>query len=301
MSEITGRIIEERKNYYSVDTEKGELRALLKGVIRKKHKRLSVGDIVSVDIYDEEKKEAVIRSVFKRKNELPKPVVANIDQVLFVNCYIEPALDFTYIDRFLFSASVNGIVVKLLFNKTDLLIDEDWEELNQIAEEYRDCGHEVIFTSIEDDDSVEEIKSLCHNKLTVFAGPSGVGKSSLMQKIFPEHEFITNELSQHIQRGKNTTTHTSLLLLGDKSYIADSPGFSYLKIPKVGSAEVREHFPEIIAASENCKFANCLHINEPGCAVKDMVEDGEIVSSRYRNSRLTFNISIISSTPRLAA
>ncbi len=104
-----------------------------------------------------------------------------------------------------------------------------------------------------------------------------------MQKIFPEHEFITNELSQHIQRGKNTTTHTSLLNLGNKTYIADTPGFSYLKIPKIDASDVRHHFPEISSAGEGCKFANCLHMNEPKCAVKDLVESGGIVGSRYRN------------------
>ena len=283
MQLITGRIVEERKNYYTVDTPQGEFKALLKGVIRKKTKRLSVGDIISVEVYDKDKAEAVVRKVSRRINELPRPVVANIDQVLFVNCYIEPALDFMYIDRFLFAASINSIDVKMLFNKTDLLDEDDWQELKSIANEYRDIGFEIFFTSIEDDESVTEIKELCSEKLTIFAGPSGVGKSSLMQKIFPELEFETNELSEHIQRGKNTTTHTSLLKLSKNSYIADTPGFSYMKLPKISPAQVQDHFPEILEASQNCRFSNCKHINEPHCSVKELVESGEIVKSRYLN------------------
>jgi ribosome biogenesis GTPase len=283
MGLLSGRIVEERKNYYIVDTPKGELRALLKGVIRKKHKRLSVGDIVNVEIYDEEKSEALIRSVEKRKNELPKPVVANIDQVLFVNCYIEPILDFTYIDRFLFAASVNGISVKMIFNKIDLLEEYDWIEMRAIAEDYRKCGYEILFSSIEDDESVEQIREKCGGKLTVFAGPSGVGKSSLMKKLFPDLEFVTNELSEQIQRGRNTTTHTALFTLGENSYIADTPGFSYLKIPKIEACNVREHFPEILEASQECKFSNCTHINEPSCAVKELAKTNEIIKSRYNS------------------
>ena len=275
------RIIEERKNYYLVDIPgKEPVKALLKGIVRKKYRRLSVGDFVKLTIFDEEKGEAQINSVKKRFNELPKPTVANIDQVVFVNCYKEPKYDLNYINRFLFSASVNGIEVVLFFNKEDLLDDDEKKELSLILDYYREIGYETYSTSMEDNASVELVKELSKGKLSVFAGPSGVGKSSLMSKIFPNYEFITNELSKHISRGKNTTTHTSLLKLHN-GYIADTPGFSMMKIPKVDPIEVREHFKEIDKVGENCKFSNCYHENEPHCAVKEAVDNEEIWESRY--------------------
>ena len=280
----SGRIVEERKNYYVVDTpEYGEVQAVLKGAIRKKTKRLAVGDKVTVDVFDSEKREAVVRTVEKRVNELPRPVIANIDQVLFLNCLIEPALDFSYMDRFLYAASVHHISVKLLFNKSDLLDAIDLEELDQISDEYRRAGYEILYTSIEDDNSVKEIAMLCEGKLSVFAGPSGVGKSSLMQKLFVEHDFVTNELSEKIQRGKNTTTHTSLLRLENGGYVADTPGFSYMKMPKLELELVREHFHEISDIGADCRFNNCTHRHEPGCVVKDAVEEEVICGSRYQN------------------
>ncbi len=278
------RIIEERKNYYVVNTENGPVKALLKGAIRKKTKRLAVGDFVEIDLFDAEKGEAVIRKVAKRHNELPRPTVANIDQVIFINCFKEPILDYSYIDRFLFAASVNDIPVKMIFNKIDLLDEEELEDLEEIAELYRYFGHEVTCTSMNLPETVEEIIEICQDKLTVFAGPSGVGKSSLMSKMFPDHEFITDELSEHISRGKNTTTHTSLLLLPEgNGYVADTPGFSMMKMPKIDPDSVKFNFPEITEIGEDCKFSNCNHENEPGCAVKEAVETGELPDMRYNN------------------
>ncbi len=279
------RIIEERKNYYVVDAgEQGLVRALLKGVIRKKTKRLAVGDFVEIDLFDPEKGEAVIRSVAKRTNELPKPLVANIDQVIFINCFKEPVLDYSYIDRFLFASSVNDIPVRMIFNKIDLMDEDELEELEEIAELYRYFDYEVTCTSMNLPETIEQIHDMCRGKLTVFAGPSGVGKSSLMSKLFPEHEFVTNELSEHISRGKNTTTHTSLLPFdaGD-GYVADTPGFSMMKMPKVDPDQVKFNFPELVDIGEGCRFNNCNHENEPGCVVKEAVETGEIPEGRYAN------------------
>jgi len=279
------RIIEERKNYYVVDTEEyGQVRAVLKGAIRKKHRRLAVGDFVVIDLFDPEKGEAVVRSVAPRTNELPRPLVANIDQVIFINCFKEPALEYSYIDRFLFAASVNDIPVKMVFNKIDLLDEEEAEELEEVCELYRYFGYDVRSSSMNHPNTVEMIREMCHGKLTVFAGPSGVGKSSLLSKLFPDREFITDELSEHISRGKNTTTHTSLLLFNDgESYVADTPGFSMMKMPKIDADRVKYHFPEVSEIGEVCRFNNCNHDNEPGCAVKDAVETGEIPDARYAN------------------
>lgn len=280
-----GRVTEERKNYYVVQTESGEtFQSLLKGIARKKQKRLAVGDIVEIAPFDDaDEQKAIIKRVEKRKNELPRPVVANIDQVLLVNCFIEPQYDTAYIDRFLFAASVANIDVHLIFNKVDILDEEEREDLEEFTSHYEDAGYGITYTTVHNPEDVEKVKELCRGKLTVFAGPSGVGKSSMMQQIFPDHSFETNELSKHISRGKNTTTHTSLLSLDETSFVVDTPGFSYMKLPKVDPDEVNAHFPEILELSRGCKFRNCKHRDEPQCAVKEALEADELEADRYYN------------------
>ncbi len=280
-----GRVTEERKNYYMVQTESGEtFQSLLKGIARKKQKRLAVGDIVQVAPFDDvDEQKALIKKVEKRKNELPRPVVANIDQVLLVNCFIEPQYDTAYIDRFLFAASVANIDVHLIFNKVDLLSEEEREDLEDFTAHYEDAGYGITYTTIHDPKDVQNVIELCKGKLTVFAGPSGVGKSSMMQQIFPDHTFETSELSKHISRGKNTTTHTSLLAIDETSFVVDTPGFSYMKLPKVEPDIVNAHFPEILEISKSCKFRNCIHRDEPQCAVKVALEEETLEADRYYN------------------
>lgn len=281
---LDGRIVEERKNYYLVDVRKEQpVRAVLKGVIRKKQSRLAVGDYVTVELFDNETQEAIIRKVKPRINALPRPVIANIDQVLFVNCFQEPRPDFISIDNFLFAASVVGVPVVMLFNKIDLLDDVALKELNELCEIYQKAGYQTVHTTTTSPETTEMIAALCKDKLSVFAGPSGVGKSSLMQKLFPEKHFTTNTLSKHILRGKNTTTHTSLLVLDNGGFIADTPGFSFMKIPRISPREVPRHFYEIedILHQKQCRFANCLHKNEPDCVIKTAVEEGTFDELRY--------------------
>jgi ribosome biogenesis GTPase len=283
---VSGRVIQEQKNYYLVDISQNlPVRAVLKGVAKNKHKRIAAGDFVEVELFDGIGETAVIRSVLPRINELSKPVIANIDNVFFINCLIEPLLNPIYIDKFLFCAAVNKINVSIVFNKTDILSKTQLSELKNYAKIYEKTGFEILLTSINDKKTIDDIKNSAKDKISVFAGQSGVGKSSIMQVLFPDEYFAVAELSQNLLRGKNTTSHTSLIRLENGGYIADTPGFSVFDMPAVEPEFVCAYFDDFteVSRNERCKFSNCSHKNEPDCRIKSAVESGEIAQSRYES------------------
>jgi len=281
-----GRVIQEQKNYYLVDiSQNAPVRAVLKGVAKNKHKRIAAGDFVEVELFDGVGETAVIRGVLDRNNELSKPVIANIDNIFFVNCFIEPALSPLYIDKFLFCAAAKKINAVLIFNKTDILSKTQLVELQNYAKIYEKIGFKVLFTSINDKKTIDDIKNIAKDKISVFAGQSGVGKSSIMQVLFPDEYFAVSELSQNLLRGKNTTSHTSLIRLDDGGYVADTPGFSVFETSAVAPKFVCAHFDDFVKVLQNkpCRFSDCSHRNEPDCRIKNAVESGEIVKSRYES------------------
>jgi len=282
----SGRVIQEQKNYYLVDISQNEpVRAVLKGVAKNKHRRIAVGDFVEVELFDGIGETAVIREVLPRINELSKPVIANIDNIFFVNCLIEPLLSPLYIDKFLFCAAAKKINAVLVFNKTDILSRTQFIELQNYAKIYEKAGFDVLLTSINDKKTIDDIKNIAKNKVSVFAGQSGVGKSSIMQILFPDEYFAVNELSQNLLRGKNTTSHTSLIRLENGGYIADTPGFSVFEMPAVEPEFVCAHFDDFVKVLQDkpCKFSDCSHRNEPDCRIKIAVKTGEIAKSRYES------------------
>jgi ribosome biogenesis GTPase len=286
MGSILGRVIQEQKNYYLVDiAQKEPVRAVLKGVAKTKQKRIAVGDFTDVEIFDGIADNAIIRNVRERKNSLPKPLIANIDNVFFINCFIDPILDLSYIDKFLFCAAVKNIPVTLVFNKIDILSDKQFLELQSLAQIYKKIGYEILLTSKNDDKSIAKILNAAKGKVSVFAGQSGVGKSSIMQILLPEEYFAVQELSRALSRGKNTTSHTSLLQLSNGGFVADTPGFSVFEMPNVKPQFVASYWNEFVELLQKtpCRFSNCSHKNEPNCTIKSAVEAGEIAESRYMN------------------
>ncbi|MDR0304430.1 MAG: ribosome small subunit-dependent GTPase A [Chitinispirillales bacterium] len=283
---MNGRIIQEQKNYYLADISQNEpVRAVLKGVAKSKHKRIVVGDFVKIQLFDGITDTAVIRDILPRINELSKPAIANIDNIFFVNCLVEPILNFLYIDKFLFCACVKKINATLIFNKTDILSKTQFDVLQNFAKTYEEFGFQVLLTSVNDKETIDKIKNTAKDKVSVFAGQSGVGKSSIMQILFPDKHFAVQELSQSLLRGKNTTSHTSLIRLENGGYIADTPGFSVFEMPAVPPEFVCAYFDDFakILQNKQCKFSNCSHKNEPKCCIRNAVETGEIANSRYES------------------
>ncbi|MGM0443414.1 MAG: ribosome small subunit-dependent GTPase A, partial [Fibrobacterota bacterium] len=183
-----------------------------------------------------------------------------------------------------FNASRLSVPVSLIFNKKDLLTEEDRNELAFYKESYSrivSVVHAVTTKSPEETRRI--LTEICRGRCSVFAGPSGTGKSSLMKILFPDIPFRTSQLSRHISRGRNTTTHTSLLSLNRDSFIADTPGFSHTPLELVNPADVSRHFPDIAAHAGECAFRNCIHESEPRCAVKAAVETEDIEPERYYN------------------
>jgi len=280
---LRGRITEEQKNYYIVDTDNGPVRASLKGVSRKQHARLYVGDIVDIELYNSEPPESIIRQLVPRKNTLQKPPVANIDQVLLICTMKEPLLDLDFVDRFLFACGTLRLPVRLVFNKCDLLDESETITQSGITALYEKIGYPCLCVSALTGENIGNIITHGSNALSIFAGQSGAGKTAILSRIFPDRTFRIGELSRNIQRGVHTTTSITLLKLPQSGYIADTPGFSTMELPHIPEDEVATFFPDIAANQGSCKFANCIHGNEPGCAIKEMVQRGEIAESRYAN------------------
>ncbi|MGD9200193.1 MAG: ribosome small subunit-dependent GTPase A [Chitinispirillia bacterium] len=279
---LCGRIIEEQKSYYQISTEVGIIRSTLKGVLKKKKKRLYVGDFVRIEIFNSDIPEGIIRELLPRKNRLTKPAVSNIDQVLLLITYKEPVMDIHFINKFLFLSNVLNLPTIIVFNKNDLLVESDITALKKIMARYKDIGYICFSTSAFTGENIDALMALCRNKCSIFAGPSGTGKSTVLSKIFPDKTFRTKKLSKHIQRGIHTTTHTTLLKLKDTGYIADTPGFSFVDLPIMDEQKVITYFPDIASEQGKCKFADCIHDNEPGCYVKTKVSHGYIDEYRYQ-------------------
>jgi len=235
---------------------------------------------VRVQVINQDSAEGVICEVAERRSFLPRPPLANLSQVVFVNCFKQPGLDTEAIDRFLFSSSVYGIDAVIAFNKMDLLSDAEKTELETVERYYKNAGYKILRTSVTNKQGVPELIEICRNKTSAFTGLSGVGKSSLLSLIFPDSEFRTKDVSGARGRGTHTTTHTKLLTLDENSFIADTPGFAFVDVPAVNEESVAEYFPEIKEAIGKCRFNNCVHDAEPGCKVAELIDKGEIAGWR---------------------
>lgn len=251
-----------------------------RGVFRKEKQKPLVGDNVKIEVLDEQEKTGNIVEILPRKNELIRPAVANIDQALVVFAVTEPKPHFNLLDRFLIMMEQKEIPVVLCFNKKDIAEDEEIGKLEQI---YESCGYPIIFTSAREQENIEQVKGLLMGKTTAIAGPSGVGKSSLINLLQSEVEMETGSISKKIARGKHTTRHSELIAIDGASYIMDTPGFSSLYVNDFEKEELKYYFREFEPFEGQCRFNGCDHVHEPGCAVKEAVEQGVIHKIRYEN------------------
>ena len=278
---MQGKIIKGIAGFYYVNVvEFGVYECKAKGIFRKEKQKPLVGDNVEIEVLDEETMTGNITALLPRKNELIRPAVANVDQALVVFAVTRPSPHFNLLDRFLVMMERQDIPVVLCFNKEDIAEDEQVEKLRSV---YEGCGYPCVFTSALEERNIEKIKELLKGKTTVIAGPSGVGKSSLINIINPDAKMETGDISSKIERGKHTTRHSELFTIAQDSYIMDTPGFSSLYVNDFEKEELKYYFPEFDPYEGTCRFLGCDHVHEPDCAVKAAVEAGEIHEIRYKD------------------
>ena len=278
---MQGKIVKGIAGFYYVHVvESGVYECKAKGIFRKDGVKPLVGDDVEIEITHEKDMEGNIIRILPRKNELIRPAVANIDQALVVFAVTKPRPHFNLLDRFLVMMESRHIPAVLCFNKTDIARDKEIAGLKDI---YSACGYPTVFTSAKEEDNIGELKKVLRGKTTAIAGPSGVGKSSLINLLQSEVKMETGNISAKIGRGKHTTRHSELIVLGEDSYIMDTPGFSSLYVSDLEKEELKYCFPEFAPFEGQCRFSGCGHIHEPGCAVKNAVEVGKIHRMRYED------------------
>ncbi len=282
---MKGKIIKSLSGFYYVDAGSKVYACRAKGIFRLKGITPLVGDDVDFDITDENDCEGNITAVHDRKSCILRPQAANIDQALVVFAAAKPEPNLNLLDRFLIMMQKQGIHTIICFNKIDIANDEG---LMLLKKTYELCGHEVVFASVRENEGINRIKELLDGKTTVLAGPSGVGKSSMMNLLCPEAGMETGELSKRIERGKQTTRHTELIRLWDNTYLTDTPGFTSLYVKDISKGELKSYFAEFDKYGTGCRFDTCVHLSEPDCGVKQALEEGLISPVRYENYRLMY-------------
>lgn len=278
---ITGRIIKGISGFYYVhDGHSRIFECKAKGVFRNLGIKPLVGDVVDVEIIDEISSIGNIVSIHDRKNTLLRPAVANIDQVVLVFAITSPLPSFNLLDRLLVYYKYQDIPVTICFNKVDLVSQEEIDEINSI---YKDSDASLMFLSAKDNEGVDLIKDTFNHKTSVISGPSGVGKSTLINLLVPNAKMETGEISEKLKRGKHTTRHTELFFYRDDSFILDTPGFTSFNLDIVSADELKRYYPEFESRIGECKFDDCVHIKEIECCVKELVSKGIINITRYDN------------------
>ena len=275
-----GKIVKALSGFYYVLSETKVIQCRSRGVFRKNKVNPLVGD--EVIFQAENDLEGYILEVKERKNSLVRPPVANVDQAILVFSATEPDFSTALLDRFLVLIEFNQIRPIICITKIDLLTEAEKQSLEQVVQDYERAEYDVILTSSETDEGLEELIPFLNGVITVFAGQSGVGKSSLLNALRPDLELKTDQISNHLGRGKHTTRHVELIPIGD-GLVADTPGFSSLEFTDIEQEDLNNCFPEIRKLSEACKFRGCLHLAEPKCAVKKGLENGEVPSFRYQH------------------
>ena len=267
--------------FYYIYAEDGEIyECKAKGIFRKDNQKPLVGDNVEITVLDEQEKLGNLVSILPRKNSLIRPAVANVDQALVIFAMEDPKPNFLLLDRFLITMEQAGVPAIICFNKKDLAKEEEVEELYQI---YSKCGYQVLLTSALEEDGVDTIRDILKGKTTVVAGPSGVGKSSLTNLMQEDVFMETGEISRKLKRGRHTTRHSQVIPVGEETYLMDTPGFSSLYLTDMEEQELKSYFPEFKEYEGNCRFLGCRHIHEPGCAVKEALDNQQISKLRYED------------------
>ena len=282
---MTGKIIKGIAGFYYVQTKCGVYECKAKGSFRNKKVKPFVGDNVEITVLDEENKKGNMEEILERKNCLIRPAVANVDQTLVIFAAAKPDPNLNLLDRFLIMMEQKDVPVILVFNKTDVAEEE---KLANLAKTYEDCGYQVLRVSALQEEGISEIKEVLKGKTSTVAGPSGVGKSSIINLLQSDIHMETGNISEKIEIGKHTTRHSELITIAEDTYIFDTPGFSSLYVTDMEKEDLKSYFPEFAPYEDECKFLGCVHVNEPVCGVKEALKEGKISQSRYENYKLLY-------------
>ena len=278
---MQGKIIKGIAGFYYIYAENDEVyECKAKGIFRKDNRKPLVGDNVEIEVLDEQEKEGSVTAILPRKNSLIRPAVANVDQAFVIFAMENPKPNFMLLDRFLIMMKKENVPAVICFNKKDLATEE---ELEFLYETYKSCGYQVILSSTFNGEGLEEIREILKGKTTVVAGPSGVGKSSITNALQENVQMETGEISKKLKRGKHTTRHSQVIPVGKDTYLMDTPGFSSLYLTDIEEQELKDYFPEFREYEDQCRFQGCRHIHEPGCAVKEALNNHKISSLRYED------------------
>lgn len=271
-----GRIIKGIGGFYYVDTADGCFECRARGSFRKRGVTPLVGDKAIISV-DEASGSGSVDELLPRKNVLLRPPVANVTQMAVVAASANPKPNLYLLDKVLASAEMQGLNILVCINKTDL---DDGAELCSI---YKQAGFDVLHISAKNGENIEVLRDRLKDNVTVFAGNSGVGKSSILNRIIGRETFETGEVSEKAERGKHTTRHSELLALAGGGYIIDTPGFGTLEIPQLSAENCAVLFREFAPFTDGCKFRDCSHTVEKGCCVLDAVNEKKIPKSRHEN------------------
>ncbi|QMU27946.1 ribosome small subunit-dependent GTPase A [Adhaeribacter radiodurans] len=297
---MEGLVMKSTGSWYIVRTEDGEMyRCRLRGKIKLKDLKVSnpiaVGDLVEFELEEAGESTGAIHHIAERENYIIRKsthktahshiIAANIDRALLVVTLVSPRTSFGFIDRFLVTAEAYDIPVTLIYNKSDLYDPETAQYQNQILKMYDQIGYSGIICSTVSGQGISEIKELLAGHKTLFSGHSGVGKSTLINQLSPELELKTSVISDYSDKGKHTTTYAEMFELAPDTYIIDTPGIKELGLVDIPKEELSYFFPEMRERLNQCKYYNCLHINEPGCAVLKDLKAGKISLTRYESYR----------------
>ena len=293
---MRGTVYKSTGTWYTVKSEDGKFHECrIKGKFRikgiKSTNPVAVGDIVDYEM-EHDAQNAIITHIHERKNYIIRKsvnlskqthiIAANIDQVFLLVTLLEPKTFTSFIDRFLATAEAYSIPAILLFNKLDIYNKELLKEKQELQKIYRNVGYECLDVSAVDEINLGKLKKIMAGRINMFSGHSGVGKSTLINKIAPGLNLKIAEISTQHKQGQHTTTFAEMFQLPFGGYIIDTPGIKGFGVVDFEEDEVGDFFPEIFRLKDQCKFNNCLHTNEPKCAIKSAVENGEIAPSRYR-------------------
>ncbi|MEX2597676.1 MAG: ribosome small subunit-dependent GTPase A [Salibacteraceae bacterium] len=292
---MRGVVIKSTGSWYKIKLDTKEIiSARVRGKLRttgiKNTNPVTVGDTVEIDYVGEDYN---ITSVAERKNYIIRKstnlskqthiIAANLDLAILVTALKEPKIKFGFVDRFLVTAEAYNIPAMIVFNKCDLLTENETAYLEELGEAYRKVGYESVTVSALKEQGIKELKDKIHSKTTLFTGHSGVGKSSLLNAICPGINARVTDISEFNEKGQHTTTFAEMFEVNEDTFIIDTPGLRSFGLIDMEPEELKFYFPEMVRLSEHCRFHNCLHLNEPGCSVKPAYEEGELPWFRYEN------------------